>query len=113
MFTHQMIWVTRGPTAGQFMEATEADAEQAEQDGWAQRTVDSEGRARSHMEMRPAERGSHEAAEAWLARQPGYANRELRASPAPAPAPPKQAAKDDDDEAEAKPKQQPAPKKNK
>jgi hypothetical protein len=107
MFARQMIWVTRGPGAGQFMEADADDAEQAEADGWAQRTVDGEGRMRSHMEMLPAERGSHEKAEAWLARQPGYANRELRAAPAPAPAPPK-AAKDDDDDQQPDPKAKPA-----
>lgn len=112
MFDRQMIWVTRGPVAGQFMEADAEDAAQAEADGWAQRTVDTEGRARDHMQMHPAERGSHEAAEAWLARQPGYANRELRPGPAPSPAPP--AAVTEEAEVEVDPKKaKPAPPKPK
>lgn len=95
MVGREMIWVTRGPVAGRFMEADADEAEQAEADGWAQRTMN-----RDHMDMVKAEPGPHEKAEEWLARQPGYTNRELRPAPAPAPAPPKAKI---DDEAAKKP----------
>lgn len=79
-----LIWVTDGPKAGDFMEVDEAEADQAETEGWAQKTA-----GRDSMQMRQASpRGPHEKADAFLDRQAGgYENRELRAKPAPAPAP--------------------------
>lgn len=98
----EMLWVTRGPIAGTFVEADSEDIDLAEAEGWGQRTV-----GRDHMQMHNPDKSPHEKAEAWLARQPGYANRELRPAPAPSPAPPAQTDKDDDeveDKAPAKPK---------
>lgn len=79
-----LIWVTDGPKAGDFMEVDEAEADQAEAEGWGQKTAGRDG-----MQMRQASpRGPHEKAEAFLDRQAGgYENRELRAKPAPAPEP--------------------------
>lgn len=77
-----LIWVTEGPKAGEFLEVDAADADQAEAEGWAQKT---EGRDGSQMRQ-ASPRGPHKKAEAYLNREAGgYENRELRANPAPAP----------------------------
>ena len=82
----QMVWVTRGPEAGSFLQMTDADAIQAEKDGWAERTA-----GRDAYSFSPAMRIPHEKAEAWRDRRAGYFNRELRPAteqPPPAPATP-------------------------
>jgi len=76
----QLIWVTDGPCAGDFMEVDDADADEAEAEGWGQKTLGRDG-----MEMRKAGKRRHQAAEAYLDRRAGYENRELRSAPAPAP----------------------------
>jgi hypothetical protein len=85
----QLIWVTHGPKAGDFMEVDDADADEAEAEGWGQRTAGRDG-----MEMRKAVKGRHRAAESYLDRRSsGYENRELRAAPAPSPAKPEEEVK--------------------
>jgi len=70
-----VIWVSRGPRAGEFIQVPEEDALIAEAEGWGQRTEGRDG-----MEMRKAEVGPHEAAQAYLDRGTlGYPTRELRA----------------------------------
>lgn len=97
-----MLWVTRGPQAGQFIEVNHEEAAQAEADGWGQQT---EGR--DHTAMQAAQVGRHDKAEAFLSnRMGGYDNRELRAAPAPAPKPAEPVSEDPSD---AKPKKAPAP----
>lgn len=77
----QLIWVTNGPKAGQFLQVDDADADDAEAEGWGQKTARRDGTA-----MRRAVKGRHEAAEAYLDRRAGYTNRKLEAGPPPPPA---------------------------
>lgn len=83
-----LIWVIEGPAAGQFLEASEEEAEQAEKEGWAEKAQGRDGYAFSYAKAP----GPHAKAEAFLAKRPGYATRELRpeTNPAPEPEPAKQ-----------------------
>jgi hypothetical protein len=70
-----ILWVTRGPRAGEFIQVPYEDAVIAESEGWGQITEGRDG-----VDMRKAEPGPHKAAQAYLDRkEKGYPTREFRA----------------------------------
>jgi hypothetical protein len=76
-----LIWILKGPAAGQFMEVSEEDAERAEGEGWAEKAQGRDGNGFTAADAP----GKHAKAEAFLAARHGYATRELRPEPKAGP----------------------------
>ena len=83
-----LIWVHRGPKAGEFMDIPPLHAEKAIEDGWAQKPGMDD-----RLVIKPI-KDDHEPAVAYLRDPAAYATRELRASPPGKVPPPKEKPKE-------------------
>lgn len=93
-----LVFVTRGPQAGTFLEMTYAEASTAEAEGWGQ-----DARRKGAYDFDTPVIGPNPKAEAFLDRRAGYADREMRPAKAEK-APPARAAAEDEEKAEGAPK---------
>lgn len=74
-----LVFVTRGPQAGVFLEMTDADAAAAEAEGWGENAI-----GRDAYSFSAPLKGPHEKAQAWLDKQAPsgrYMDRALRPAP--------------------------------